>query len=339
VEPGDSAERANALEDGAEAPRCFVVTEADRAQYRRLDLFLAAKLPDLSRTTVKRLYEDDNVTTPDGKSLSLSKMPPVGTEVEVEVPPPITTDLIAQNIPLEVLFEDSHLIIIVKPAGLCVHPAPGHPNGTLVNALLYHVKDLQGIGGETRPGIVHRLDLGTSGVMVAAKNQATHEALVQLFSKHDIEREYQAIVWGKPTSHLGRIESFIGRMPHHRQKMSCQVKAGKKAITDYKVIESGDGMSHVSCKLYTGRTHQIRVHMAQALQAPVVCDQLYADVNKQMSKLSPSYQALLKPYPYQLLHAKVLGFKHPMTGEQLRFEAPTPEPFKTVLAMMRGELK
>ena len=193
-----------------DAPRIIVVTESDRSEYRRLDQWLATKITDLSRTTIKRLFEDGNITVNDGTKLSLSKMPASGTEIEVEVPPPIETSLIAQDIPLNVLFEDNHLIVIVKPAGLCVHPAPGHPNGTLVNALLFHIKDLQGIGGETRPGIVHRLDLGTSGVMVAAKNQATHEALVQLFSKHDIEREYQAILWGRPTSHQGRIESFIG---------------------------------------------------------------------------------------------------------------------------------
>ena len=325
------------MADSEDLPRSFTVTDEDRAAYRRLDQYLAAKISDLSRTTIKRLYEDDNITTTDGKSLSLSKMPTAGTEIEVEVPPPIETSLKPQNIPLEILFEDQHLIILVKPAGLCVHPAPGHPDGTLVNALLYHVKDLQGIGGETRPGIVHRLDLGTSGVMVAAKNQQTHEALVQLFSKHDIEREYQAIVWGKPTSHQGRIESFIGRMPHQRQKMSCQVRAGKKAITDYKVVESGEGLSHVSCRLYTGRTHQIRVHMAQALQAPVLCDPLYADVGKQLSRSSDSLKKIISGHPHQLLHAKVLGFKHPMTGEELRFEAAAPDIFQSVLKLIRGE--
>jgi len=334
-----SGAETESLEAEGDAPRTFTVTELDRVQFKRLDLWLTSKITDLSRTTIKRLFEDDNITALDGKSLSISKMPVAGTEIEVEVPPPISTALVAQNIPLEILFEDSHLIVLVKPAGLCVHPAPGHPDGTLVNALLYHVKDLQGIGGETRPGIVHRLDLGTSGVMVAAKHQQVHEAMVQLFSAHNIEREYQAIVWGKPTSHLGRIESFIGRMPHHRQKMSCQVRAGKKAITDYKVIESLEGITHMSCRLYTGRTHQIRVHMAQALQTPVLCDPLYADVGRQRSRMSDALKKILDGYPHQLLHAKVLGFKHPITGEDLRFESPAPEPMQSVLRYIRGELK
>lgn len=322
-----------------EGERDLTVTEADRSHFRRLDQWLAAKLPDLSRTTVKRLFEDGNITTVDGKALSLSKMPVAGTEIEVDVPPPVETSLVPQDIPLELLHEDQHLVILVKPAGLCVHPAPGHPDGTLVNALLYHCKDLQGIGGETRPGIVHRLDLGTSGVMVAAKNQATHEALVQLFSRHDIEREYQAIVMGRPTSHQGHIESFIGRSPHHRQKMSCLVKSGKRAITDYKVEESGAGLSHVACKLHTGRTHQIRVHMAQSLQTPILCDPLYADVTGQLNRLAPALREVLKGHPHQMLHARVLGFRHPVTGQALRFEAPAPGPFQTVLEFIRGERK
>lgn len=322
-----------------DAPRIILVTESDREEHRRLDQWLATIITDLSRTTIKRLFEDGNISTVDGSKFSLSKMPAVGTEIEIEVPPPIETNLLAQDIPLDILFEDNHLIVIVKPAGLCVHPAPGHPDKTLVNALLFHIKDLQGIGGETRPGIVHRLDLGTSGVMVAAKNQATHEALVQLFSKHDIEREYQAILWGRPTSHQGRIESFIGRMPHHRQKMSCHIKAGKKAITDYKIVESNHGLTHMSCTLHTGRTHQIRVHMSQALQAPVVCDALYADVKKQLSRMPEKLKLILQDWPYQLLHAKALGFKHPITGEVLRFEAPAPEPFKSALEFIRDELK
>ncbi len=317
-----------------EAPRAFAVTADDRTSFRRLDQWLVAKLPDLSRTTIKRLFEDGNVSAADGATLSLNKMPAAGTEVEVEVPPPLPTDLLAEDIPLEVLHEDPHLIVLVKPAGMCVHPAPGHPRGTLVNAILHRCPDLTGIGGETRPGIVHRLDLGTSGVMVVAKTQQAHEGLVQLFSRHDIEREYRAILWGKPASSRGTIETMIGRHPQNRQKMSCQVKAGKRAKTFYEVLKIAHNLSLASFRLETGRTHQIRVHASQFLQAPVLCDPLYADSGHQKSKMPEELKTLLKDWPHQLLHARVLGFKHPVTGEAMRFEAPEPEPFASVIAFL-----
>ncbi|MBY0517883.1 MAG: RluA family pseudouridine synthase [Bacteriovoracaceae bacterium] len=314
--------------------RVLTVTEADKAEYRRLDLWLAAKLDDLSRTTIKRLYEDGNITTIDGRSLSLSKMPQVSTEIEIEVPPPITTELVAQNIPLDILFEDEHLIIIVKPAGLCVHPAPGHPDQTLVNAILYHCPNLKGIGGEKRPGIVHRLDLGTSGVMVVAKTQEAHEGLVQLFSRHDIERAYETVMLGTPKMQAGKIETFIGRHPQHRQKMSCLVKSGKKAISHFKILKSSQNLQHAEFRLETGRTHQIRVHASQFLNAPVLCDPLYADVNSQMNRISEEMKVLLKDWPHQLLHAKILGFKHPISGEALHFESPLPTPMKEIINLL-----
>lgn len=314
--------------------RILTVGEADRSQFRRLDQWLVAQLPDLSRTTIKRLFDDENITTVDGRSLSLSKMPLAGTEIEVEVPPPLPTELVAQDIPLDVLFEDEHLIVLVKPAGLCVHPAPGHPDGTLVNAILHRCPDLKGIGGEKRPGIVHRLDMGTSGVMVVAKTQATHEAMVQIFSRHAIERRYEAVLWGQPKMQAGLIETFIGRHPQHRQKMSCQVKSGKKAISHFKILKSAHGMHHAEFRLETGRTHQIRVHASQYLQAPIVCDPLYADVNSQLSRMDEAFKTLLAAWPYQLLHARVLGFTHPITNAALHFEAPAPEPMRRVLELL-----
>ncbi len=311
--------------------RIIIVSEEDRETYRRLDHWLVAKLPDLSRSTIKRLFDDENITTVDGKTLSLNKMPAANTEVEVEIPPVITTELVAQNIPLDILFEDEHLIIIIKPAGLCVHPAPGHPDKTLVNAILYHCPDLAGIGGEKRPGIVHRLDLGTSGVMVVAKTQKAHEGLVQLFSAHDIERTYEAVLWGQPKMQAGKIETFIGRHPAHRQKQSCLIKGGKKAISHFRMLKSNKNLHHAEFRLETGRTHQIRVHASQFLQTPVVCDPLYAEVTHQMARMPEDVIALVKEWPYQLLHARVLGFKHPITGEQLRFEAPLPAPMQQVV--------
>ncbi len=322
------------MRDEGPEDRVFSLGPEDHHAFRRLDHWLVAKLPDLSRSTIKRLFEDGNITASDGRALSLNKLPPLGTEVEVELPPPLPTELRAQNIPLDILFEDAHLIVLIKPQGLCVHPAPGHPDGTLVNAVLYHCPNLTGIGGEQRPGIVHRLDLGTSGVMVVAKTQAAHEGLVQLFSRHDIERAYEAITWGTPKSLSGKIETFIARHPQQRQKMSCTVKGGKKAVTDYKVLKSKAPLAHVEFRLHTGRTHQIRVHAAQFLQTPLLCDPLYADVGHQRRHLPPELRSMIEDCEHQFLHAKVLGFVHPLTGQKLHFEAPAPAIFRQLLEQL-----
>lgn len=305
------------------------VTSEDREEYKRLDVYLAAKLPQFSRTTIKRLFDDEEISSE--VKLSINKMPAVGTVIEIEVPPPVTTDLIAENIPLEILFEDEHLIIINKPAGLVVHPAPGHYTGTLVNAILYHCPDLKGIGSEKRPGIVHRLDMGTSGVMVVAKNQATHEGLVGLFSVHNIERRYEALVAGNPNVMTGTLTSTIGRHPSHRQKMAANVKNGKKAVTHYSTLKRYENFSHLEFKLETGRTHQIRVHASQLLHTPVLCDPVYGNGDAHLKKLPEQLREKLSHYPYQLLHAKELGFVHPITKQPLHFTAPPPDIFKAVI--------
>lgn len=308
----------------------ITVTSEDRENFKRLDVYLVAKLPQFSRSTIKRLFEDEEITA-ETVSLSLNKMPPVGTKIEIEVPPPVPTDLIAENIPLEILFEDSHLIIINKPAGLVVHPAPGHYTGTLVNAILFHCPDLKGIGSEKRPGIVHRLDMGTSGVMVVAKDQATHEGLVTLFSTHDIDRKYEALIIGTPQNMNGTLNSTIGRHPTNRLKMAANVKVGKKAVTHFKVIKKYDVCTHMELKLETGRTHQIRVHMAQLLNCPVICDPLYGAGSSHLKKLPEEIRKNLENYPYQLLHARELGFIHPITKEKLHFTAEPPEIFQSVI--------
>ena len=306
-----------------------VITQEDREEFKRLDIYLARKLPQFSRTTLRRLFEDEDISAE--IPLSLNKMPPTGTIIEIEVPPPVATDLIAENIPLDILFEDKHLIIINKPAGLVVHPAPGHYNGTLVNAVLFHCPDLKGIGAEKRPGIVHRLDMGTSGVMVVAKDQATHEGLVSLFSVHDIERKYEALVAGAPATHSGTITTTIGRHPTHRQKMAANVKNGKKAVTHYKTIKQYKGGALVELRLETGRTHQIRVHMSQILHTPIFCDPVYGGSDSHIKKVPESIRKRLMEYPYQLLHAKELGFVHPITKEKLHFTAPPPEIFQATI--------
>jgi 23S rRNA pseudouridine1911/1915/1917 synthase len=308
----------------------ITVTSEDREAFKRLDVYLVHKLPQFSRSTIKRLFEAEDISS-ETISLSLNKLPPAGTKIEIEVPPPVPSDLIAENIPLDILFEDDHLLIINKPVGMVVHPAPGHYTGTLVNAVLYHCPDLKGIGAEKRPGIVHRLDMGTSGVMVVAKDQATHEGLVQLFSTHDIDRKYEALIAGTPNSLSGTISSSIGRHPTNRLKMAANVKNGKKAITHFQVLQKYENCTHIELKLETGRTHQIRVHMAQLLNSPVLCDPLYGSGSSHLRKLPEEIRQKLEVYPYQLLHAKELGFVHPITKQKLHFTAPPPSIFQTVL--------
>lgn len=305
------------------------VSSEDKEVFKRLDVYLVAKLPQFSRSTIKKLFEDEEISS--DIKLSLNKMPPAGTVIEIEVPPPIPSDLIAENIPLEILFEDQHLIIINKPAGLVVHPAPGHYTGTLVNAILYHCPDLKGIGSEKRPGIVHRLDRGTSGVMVVAKDQKTHEGLVNLFSVHDIERRYEALIVGKPRTLSGTITTTLGRHPTNRLKMAANVKNGKKAITHYQTLQGSERATHMEFKLETGRTHQIRVHASQMLQTPIFCDPVYGAGTGHINKLPVALKELLIDYPYQLLHAKELGFIHPITGEKLHFKTEPPQIFKDAL--------
>jgi 23S rRNA pseudouridine1911/1915/1917 synthase len=313
------------------------VTQEDREEFKRLDLYLVHKLPQFSRSTIKRLFEDEQITSFE-RSLELKRMPPEGTVIEIEVPPPVPSDLTPENIPLDILFEDSHLLIVNKPAGLVVHPAPGHYTGTLVNAVLYHCPDLKGIGAEKRPGIVHRLDMGTSGVMVVAKDQATHEALVGLFSVHDIERKYEALIVGTPKDLSGTITTTLGRHPTNRLKMAANVKNGKKAVTHYKVLQSFGAATHIELKLETGRTHQIRVHMAQVLQTPVLCDPTYGAGLSHLKKMPASIRTSLEKYPYQLLHAKELGFIHPITKEPLHFTAAPPALFQEALQTFSNRL-
>jgi 23S rRNA pseudouridine1911/1915/1917 synthase len=265
-------------------------------------------------------------------------MPPIGTIVEILVPPPMPSVAEPENIPLEILYEDEHLVFVNKPAGLVVHPAPGNYTGTLVNAILYHCKDIQGVGDQKRPGIVHRLDKGTSGVMVVAKTQACHEGLVLLFSTHDIERQYEALVMKNRCQTYGTLESMIGRDPHNRLKMKSSSSRGKKAITHYKVLEIFDRHIHMEFTLETGRTHQIRVHTSEMLKMPILCDSTYGSPNEHLMKLGAEYKSIIGDYPHPFLHAKVLGFVHPITKQRLRFEVPPPKLFLEVLNFSRKSI-
>jgi 23S rRNA pseudouridine1911/1915/1917 synthase len=318
----------NKLESDADFE--IVVTQEDCDEFKRFDVYLAQKFPQFSRSTLKRMFESEDITS-ETTTLQLKRMPPVGTKIDIEVPPPIPSNLTPENIPLDILFEDEHLIIINKPAGLVVHPAPGHYTGTLVNAILYHCGDLKGIGAEKRPGIVHRLDMGTSGVMVVAKDQATHEGLAALFAIHDIERKYEAIVIGQPRQLTGTITGTIGRHPTNRLKMMAEAKNGKKAVTHYKVLKKFANFTHIELKLETGRTHQIRVHMSQVLMTPIACDPVYSSSDSHLKKMPESIRKAVLEYPYQLLHAKELGFIHPITKQALHFEVAPPEIFQAAL--------
>lgn len=319
------------------------ITQEDRDKFKRLDQFLADKIVGHSRTFLKNLFEHDQIILADDNpipniKIELKKMPPVGAKISISIPPPMPADAKPENIPLEILYEDEHLVFVNKPAGLVTHPAPGNYTGTLVNAILYHCKDIKGVGDQKRPGIVHRLDKGTSGVMVIAKNQACHEGLVLLFSTHDIERYYEAIIMTSNIESHGRIESIIGRDPHNRLKMKANTSHGKRAITHFKLIKQYRHHAHMEFKLETGRTHQIRVHAAEVLKRAILCDSAYGNPHDQLVRVGGKIKELLKDYPYPLLHAKILGLVHPITKEKLRFEVPPPRIFQEVLELSQNEL-
>ena len=287
----------------------------------RLDKWLADHVPDMSRNRVQALIGDGRLNGPNGIVDDLSKKVRAGETYTLTIPPPAPARPEPEDIPLEILFEDEHLIVLVKPAGLVVHPAPGHATGTLVHALLHHCRgSLSGIGGVTRPGIVHRLDKDTSGVMVSAKSDVAHRNLVEQFQVHSIERAYKAVVWGLPSPRNGRIESRIGRDPHNRKRMANVRSGGKEAITDYRVIRPVGALAAlVDCHLFTGRTHQIRVQML-SLGHPLVGDPLYqtrGSLRKQQSLVS---QERLGKHKNQALHAYKLGFVHPVTAQKMSFE-------------------
>lgn len=315
------------------------VSQEDIENFKRLDQWLTSKLENTSRTLVKSLFERGEIelseeNTTEIKKFDLKRMPPAGTLIEVNLPPPIPLEAEPQNIPLDILYEDEHLLFINKEAGMVVHPAPGNWDGTLVNAVLYHCDDLSGIGDRKRPGIVHRLDKGTSGVMVVAKSAKAHERLVEMFAKHDLTRIYEAIVIGKEFAVGGTLESTIGRHTSNRLKMAVNVPRGKRAVTHYRVLKQWDQLARVECKLETGRTHQIRVHLSSLLHRPILNDPIYGNPKEHRSRIAPELAAIIENYDYPFLHARLLAFKHPITGEELCFETPVPEITRDFLAKL-----
>jgi 23S rRNA pseudouridine1911/1915/1917 synthase len=296
--------------------------------------------PPPSRSRLKALIIEGRIAIDGATITDPSRLVQDGARVEVTLPPPEPAEPIAQDIPLSVVFEDAHLIVVDKPAGMTVHPAPGHPDGTLVNALLGHCGDsLSGIGGVRRPGIVHRIDKDTSGLLVVAKTDAAHAGLSVLFATHDIDRTYLALAWGSILPTVGRIETDLGRNPNDRKRIAVRPEGrGKHAITHYKVIETfGATASLVECRLETGRTHQIRVHMGH-IGHPLVGDPVYARGRSgKLGDLEESTRTALMGFPRQALHAASLGFVHPVTGEELFFEAPTPQDLSSVIKSLRAD--
>lgn len=307
----------------------------------RIDKALSSLAPpDLSRARLQALIEAGKVFGPDERPVSAKDKARPG-DYTILIPAPAAAEPVAQPLDLPVLFEDEHLIVVNKPSGMAAHPAPGTPDGTLVNALLWHCgASLSGIGGVARPGIVHRLDKDTSGVMVAAKTDAAHGGLSALFAAHTIERTYRALVRGSPRQDAGTVETQIGRSHHDRKKMAILRSGGRTAITHYRVLEpygiparvgAAPLASLVACTLETGRTHQIRVHMAH-LGSPCLGDPTYG-----AGAPARPVQACLDStgFTRQALHAAVLGFVHPITGETLRFETPLPEDMAQLQAALR----
>jgi 23S rRNA pseudouridine1911/1915/1917 synthase len=313
------------VESDHEGGRARVVIPA--AQHgTRLDQALAVALPHCSRSQLQRLVKDGRVTRPDGTPATRPSVTVAdGEEFFVEVPPPAPTSVEPQALPLDVVFEDSDIIVVNKSAGMVVHPAAGHADGTLVNALLHHVDDLSGVGGEMRPGIVHRLDRGTSGLMVVAKSDRAHTELARQFHDREVTKEYVALVWGVVVAGR-RIEEPIGRDPANRQKMSTRARRSRAAVTRVLRVHPLPGLTLAQLGIATGRTHQIRVHLA-SIGHPVVGDALYGGVHRRVPPHLKAVSRLDRPF----LHAARLAFTHPVDGQPLEFTAALPQDLQSVL--------
>lgn len=291
---------------------------------QRIDKVIAKELSDFSRTQIQLLISDKHVLV-NGNVVKASYKVEMEDVVDIHIPEPESTDILPEDIALNVVYEDSDVIVVNKPTGMIVHPSAGIYSGTLVNALLYHCKDLSGINGVTRPGIVHRIDKETSGLLMVAKNDLSHQSLSEQLQDHSVVRRYYALVHGTIPHEFGRIEAPIGRDPHDRQKMTCTDKNAKDAITNFKVLERFKDMTLVECRLETGRTHQIRVHM-QYIGHPV-----YGDPQYGLRRDDTTHG--------QYLHAKILGFVHPRTGEDMYFDSELPEFFEEKLNELRKEME
>jgi 23S rRNA pseudouridine1911/1915/1917 synthase len=305
--------------------RSEFTAEADH-EGERLDRFLTDQVPEFSRSQIQRLIESGHVTHSRYQKVKPNNDIREGDVIGVELPEAQPSTAQAEDIPLDILFNDADLVVVNKPAGMVVHPAAGNQTGTLVNALLFHIKDLSGIGGEVRPGIVHRLDKGTSGVMVIAKNDDTHKELARQFHDREVEKEYVALAWGL-VQQRKRINAAIGRDPKNRVKMSTRAGRARHAVTRVTWSRDLKGVTLIRVAIATGRTHQIRVHLS-AIGHPIVGDALYGGVHRRVPHPLRAVTKLTRPF----LHAERLAFVHPRTGERLEFTAPLPSDLEAVVA-------
>ncbi len=304
--------------------RLQFAADADAAG-ERLDRFLTAQIPDHSRSQIQRLIADGLVTHSRYTKVKPNSDIRDGDVISVELPEAQPSLAQPEDLPIEILFDDPDVVVVNKPAGMVVHPAAGNPSGTLVNALLHHVKDLSGIGGEVRPGIVHRLDTGTSGVMVVAKNDETHKELARQFHDREVEKEYVALAWGL-VQQRKRINAAIGRDPKNRVKMSTRAGRARSAVTRVTWSRDLKGVTLVRVAIATGRTHQIRVHLS-AIGHPIVGDALYGGVHRRVPHPLRAVTKLTRPF----LHAERIAFTHPRTKERLEFTAPLPADLESVV--------
>lgn len=289
----------------------------------RIDRFISDKMPDTSRSYIQKLMKEDLITA-DLKPVKANYKVREGESIEITLPEPISLDIEAQSMELDIIYEDDDVLLVNKPKDMVVHPSAGHSEGTLVNGLLYHCKDsLSSINGVMRPGIVHRIDKDTTGVLIICKNDKSHSSIAEQLKVHSITRRYHAIVWNNIVQDSGTVDAPIGRHSVDRKKMAVNYKNGKSAITHFKVLERFGQYTYIECELETGRTHQIRVHMA-SIGHPLLGDLVYGPA-RQPFKLQG-----------QVLHAKVLGFIHPTTGEYMEFETPLPEYFEKLLERLRN---
>lgn len=300
----------------------FVVGEGEKGT--RIDKYLSEQLPDSSRSFLQKLLQEGHVLVNDKQMAKSNYKVAEGDEICLEIPEAVEPEIEAENIPLDILYEDADLLVVNKPKGMVVHPCPGHYSGTLVNALMYHCReDLSGINGVMRPGIVHRIDQNTTGSLLVCKNDYAHNFLAEQLKVHSITRKYRAIVHGNLKEDTGTVNAPIGRHPVDRKKMAVNHKNGKEAVTHYRVLERFGKFTYIECQLETGRTHQIRVHMT-SIGHPLLGDDVYGPAKCPW----PNLQG-------QTLHAQVLGFIHPSTKEYLELEAPLPEYFEELLRKLR----